>query len=57
VLTAGLLRIVAGYKGIGSQWYERLVELEVDDKEGSLLILEYLGKKQVLEVVESNNFA
>jgi superfamily II DNA helicase RecQ len=57
VLTAGLLGIVVGYKGIGSQWYERLVELGVDDKEGSLSILEYLGKKQVLEVVESNNLA
>jgi hypothetical protein len=57
VLTAGLFGIVVGYVGIGSQWYRRLVELGIDDKEGSLSILEYLGKNQVSEVVESNNLA
>jgi hypothetical protein len=31
--------------------------LGIDDKEGSLSVLEYVGKKQVLEVVESNNLA
>jgi hypothetical protein len=54
---APLSTTVVEYVGIGSQWYRRLVELGIDDKEGSLSVLEYVGKKQVLEVVESNNLA
>jgi hypothetical protein len=54
VLSAGLLGIAIGYKDVSSQWNARLTELGVGN---GTPIMGYLGKKWVLEVVESNNLA
>lgn len=52
VLSAGLLGIVMWDEDVSSRWWARLTELGVDN---SMSMMEYLGKKQMLEVVESNN--
>ena len=52
MLSAGLLGIVMWDEDVSSRWWARLTELGVDN---SMSMMEYLGKKQMLEVVESNN--
>ena len=53
-MSAGLLGIAMGYEDVSGRWNARLTELGVGD---GTLIMGYLGKKRVLEVVESNNLA
>lgn len=55
VLIAGLTGIVFGYREILDRWYARLQELGINDVEESMTLVEYLGRKQLLDTVESNN--
>jgi hypothetical protein len=57
VLMGGLLGIVCGYSEIGQQWYTRLEEMGIDGETPGRTVAEYLGKKLVLETVESNQLA
>jgi hypothetical protein len=54
VLIGGLLRIVCRYSEIGLQWYTRLEAMGVDSETPGRTVAEYLGKKFILEIVESN---
>jgi superfamily II DNA helicase RecQ len=54
VLMGGLWGIVLGYAEVGTQWAERLAGLGVGNREGEMQLIEFMGKKQVLETVESN---
>jgi superfamily II DNA/RNA helicase len=54
VLTGALLGIAIGYREIGSQWRARLIAMGFDNTRPGRLVVEYLGKKRVLETVESN---
>jgi hypothetical protein len=51
VMVAGLFGIIVGYK-VWGDWEQRLREIGVDLDSG---FVKYLGQKQRLEVVESNN--
>ncbi|RYO26416.1 hypothetical protein AA0113_g12493 [Alternaria arborescens] len=55
VVSAGLTGIVFGYAEANAQWQTRLAELGVDDAEPGRMLIEYLGRKQQLDTVESNN--
>lgn len=44
-----------GYAEANAQWQTRLAELGVDDAEPGRMLIEYLGRKQQLDTVESNN--
>lgn len=55
VLSAGLTGIGFGYAEVNGRWQARLAEVGVDDAGRGRMLIEYLGKKQRLEVVESNN--
>ncbi|KAF2818577.1 hypothetical protein CC86DRAFT_433435 [Ophiobolus disseminans] len=54
VLMGALIGIALGYREIGSQWHGRLQAVGVDDAGLGRSVVEYLGKKRVLETVESN---
>jgi hypothetical protein len=54
VLTGGLIGIVIGYGEIGERWIERLKGFGVDGAGPGRTIIEYLGRKQGLERVESS---
>lgn len=51
---SGLIGITSGFEEIGERWVEQIIEegLESAGIEG---LSEHLGRKQQLEVVESNN--
>jgi hypothetical protein len=53
----GLLGIALGYREIGGQWQMRLEAMGIDGAELGRRVVDYLGKKRVLETVESNNLA
>jgi hypothetical protein len=55
VLSAGLTGIVFGYADANTWWRARLAELRIDDAGPGRMLIEYLGKKQQLDTVESNN--
>jgi superfamily II DNA helicase RecQ len=57
VLMGGLLGIALGYREIGGQWQMRLEAMGIDGAELGRRVVDYLGKKRVLETVESNNLA
>jgi hypothetical protein len=57
VLMGGLIGIALGYREIGSQWRTQLGAMGVDEAGPGRSVVEYLGKKRVLETVESNNLA
>jgi hypothetical protein len=54
VLIGALIGIALGYREIGGQWYGRLEAIGVDGAGLGRSVVEYLGKKRVLETVESN---
>jgi superfamily II DNA helicase RecQ len=54
VLMGGLIGIALGYYEIGSQWQRRLEAMGIDGTGPGQSVVEYLGKKGVLETVESN---
>ena len=54
VLIGGLIGIALGYSEIRSQWLARLEAMGVDGAGPGRGLVEYLGKKRVLETVESN---
>lgn len=54
VLIGGLIGIAFAYE-VGSHWAARLQAIGVDGAD--VRILDYLGKKRVLETAESNNLA
>lgn len=54
VLIGSLIGIALAYEEIVPQWYRRLEAIGVDSAES---VVEYLGKKRVLETVESNQLA
>jgi hypothetical protein len=54
VLIGGLIGIVYGYSEIRHQWYARLEAIGIDREALGGILTEYLGKKRVLETVESN---
>jgi hypothetical protein len=54
VLIGGLIGIVYGYSEIRHQWYGRLEAIGIDREAPGGTLIEYLGKKRVLETVESN---
>jgi hypothetical protein len=53
-LTGALIGIASGYNRIGMQWRARLEARGVDNARPSRSVIKYLGKKRVLETVESN---
>jgi superfamily II DNA helicase RecQ len=55
VLIGGLLGVAWGYAGVGERWKARLEGFGVDGSEAGQTLVEFLGKKQVLETVESNH--
>jgi hypothetical protein len=55
VLSAGLAGIAFGYAEASARWQARLAELGVDDAGPGRMLMDYLGKKQQLDTVESNN--
>jgi superfamily II DNA helicase RecQ len=57
VLIGALIGIALGYDEMGSQWYSRLEAIGVDDAGLGRSMVEYLGKKRVLETAESNELA
>jgi hypothetical protein len=57
VLTGGLIGVALGWTEVGERWTARLEEFGVDGSEAGQTLVEFLGKKQVLETVESNNLA
>jgi superfamily II DNA helicase RecQ len=57
VLIGSLIGIALGYHEIGAQWYRRLEAIDVDGAGPGRSVVEYLGKKRVLETVESNQLA
>ena len=57
MLVGSLLGIALGDCEIGLQWYRRLEAMGVDGAGPRRSVVEYLGKKRVLETVESNQLA
>jgi RecQ family ATP-dependent DNA helicase len=57
VLTGGLMGIALGWTEVGERWRARLEEFGVDNSEAGQTLVEFLGKKRVLETVESNHLA
>jgi len=57
VLIAGLAGIIFGYEAVWEPWVARLGALGVDIAGSGQTLMEYLGKRQMLETVESNNLA
>jgi hypothetical protein len=57
VLIGGLIGIALGYNEIGLQWYRRLEAIGVDGTAPAQSVVAYLGKKRLLETVESNQLA
>jgi superfamily II DNA helicase RecQ len=55
VLSGGLIGIAFGHMEANTRWKARLAELGVDDAGPGRMLIEYLGKKQQLDNVESNN--
>ena len=57
VLIGGLMGVALGQAETGARWRVRLEELGVDDSGAGGTLIEFLGKKQALETVESNHLA
>jgi hypothetical protein len=57
VLIGGLIGIALGGAEAGARWQVQLKEFGVDDLDAGETLIEFLGKKRVLETVESNNLA
>jgi hypothetical protein len=55
VLIGGLIGVALGKAETGGRWQVRLEELGVDNSGRGETLIEFLGKKQALETVESNN--
>jgi superfamily II DNA/RNA helicase len=55
VLIGGLMGVALGKAETGGRWQVRLEELGVDNSGRGETLIEFLGKKQALETVESNN--
>jgi hypothetical protein len=55
VLIGGLIGVALGKAETGGRWQVRLEELGVDNSERGETLIKFLGKKQALETVESNN--
>jgi superfamily II DNA helicase RecQ len=53
VMMGGLIGIALGYRAVGLQWHARLQRMGVDGAGLGQSVVEYLGKKRVLETVES----
>ena len=54
MLIGGLLGVALGSVEVGERWTARLEGFGVDGSEAGPTLIEYLGKKQELETVESN---
>jgi hypothetical protein len=46
--------IVLGNAEVGGRWARRLAALGLDTKDDGKSLVQYMGKKQILETVESN---
>lgn len=57
VLIGGLLSIALGRSEVGNRWTARLEEFGVSNSGAGPTLFEFLGKKRLLETVESNNLA
>jgi superfamily II DNA/RNA helicase len=57
VLIGGLLGVALGSAEVGERWRVRLEGFGVDGSEAGPTLTEYLGKKQELEIAESNCLA
>jgi RecQ family ATP-dependent DNA helicase len=57
VLTGGLIGVALGWAEVGERWKARLEEFGVDSSDTGQTLVEFLGKKRLLETVESNCLA
>jgi RecQ family ATP-dependent DNA helicase len=54
VLSGTVIGIIFGYEGVMGQWIRRLEQLGVGREEGQISLVQYIGQKQKVDLVECN---